>query len=120
MPHACAHEECDGGISGPNVGMSTLSVDAPLSVMLVSQLVLSTFTYAARIRAHTQLAHELIRNSHTSSYAARCTHCVLALAPPRQIGFNWGAAGVSTSVWKGVLLRDVLLAYACLDINQRL
>ena len=29
-----------------------------------------------------------------------------------QIGFNWGAAGVSTSVWKGVLLRDVLLKYA--------
>jgi nitrate reductase (NAD(P)H) len=26
------------------------------------------------------------------------------------IGFNWGAAGLSTSVWKGVLLRDVLLA----------
>ena len=25
------------------------------------------------------------------------------------IGFNWGAAGVGTSVWKGVLLRDVLL-----------
>jgi nitrate reductase (NAD(P)H) len=25
------------------------------------------------------------------------------------IGFNWGAAGVSTSMWKGVLLRDVLL-----------
>ena len=25
------------------------------------------------------------------------------------IGFNWGAAGVSTSVWKGVPLRDVLL-----------
>ena len=25
------------------------------------------------------------------------------------IGFNWGAAGVSTSVWKGVLLREVLL-----------
>jgi len=25
------------------------------------------------------------------------------------IGFNWGAAGVSTSVWKGVLLRDVLI-----------
>lgn len=24
-------------------------------------------------------------------------------------GFNWGAAGLSTSVWKGVLLRDVLL-----------
>jgi nitrate reductase (NAD(P)H) len=24
------------------------------------------------------------------------------------IGFNWGAAGVSTSVWRGVLLRDVL------------
>ncbi|GAB2245286.1 hypothetical protein Droror1_Dr00000779 [Drosera rotundifolia] len=26
----------------------------------------------------------------------------------QSIGFNWGAAGVSTSVWKGVLLRDVL------------
>lgn len=25
------------------------------------------------------------------------------------IGFNWGAAGLGTSVWKGVLLRDVLL-----------
>ncbi|GKY94487.1 hypothetical protein MPSEU_000414600 [Mayamaea pseudoterrestris] len=25
------------------------------------------------------------------------------------IGFNWGPAGVSTNVWKGVLLRDVLL-----------
>jgi nitrate reductase (NAD(P)H) len=25
------------------------------------------------------------------------------------IGFNWGAAGVSTSVWKGVSLRDVLI-----------
>jgi len=25
------------------------------------------------------------------------------------IGFNWGAAGVSTSVWKGVPLREVLL-----------
>eukprot|EP00325_Prymnesiales_sp_UTEX-LB-985_P002555 CAMPEP_0174696862 /NCGR_PEP_ID=MMETSP1094-20130205/2894_1 /TAXON_ID=156173 /ORGANISM="Chrysochromulina brevifilum, Strain UTEX LB 985" /LENGTH=836 /DNA_ID=CAMNT_0015893729 /DNA_START=39 /DNA_END=2549 /DNA_ORIENTATION=- len=25
------------------------------------------------------------------------------------IGFNWGAAGVSTSVWKGVPLRDVLI-----------
>lgn len=24
------------------------------------------------------------------------------------IGFNWGAAGVSTSVWRGVRLRDVL------------
>jgi hypothetical protein len=24
------------------------------------------------------------------------------------IGFNWGAGGVSTNVWKGVLLRDVL------------
>ena len=35
---------------------------------------------------------------------AKCvaSHCV-------QIGFNWGAAGVSTSVWKGVSLRDVLL-----------
>ena len=26
------------------------------------------------------------------------------------IGFNWGAAGHGCSVWKGVLLRDVLLA----------
>ncbi|KAE8077397.1 hypothetical protein FH972_015964 [Carpinus fangiana] len=26
----------------------------------------------------------------------------------KTIGFNWGAAGVSTSVWRGVLLRDVL------------
>lgn len=26
------------------------------------------------------------------------------------IGFNWGAGGVSTNVWKGVLLRDLLLA----------
>jgi len=26
------------------------------------------------------------------------------------IGFNWGAAGVSTNVWKGVPLRDLLLA----------
>jgi len=25
------------------------------------------------------------------------------------IGFSWGAAGVGTSVWKGVLLRDVLI-----------
>lgn len=25
------------------------------------------------------------------------------------IGFNWGPAGVSTNVWKGVLLRDLLL-----------
>ena len=25
------------------------------------------------------------------------------------IGFNWGPSGVSTNVWKGVLLRDVLL-----------
>ena len=25
------------------------------------------------------------------------------------IGFNWGPSGVSTSVWKGVLLRDLLL-----------
>ncbi|KAK9270429.1 hypothetical protein L1049_026008 [Liquidambar formosana] len=25
------------------------------------------------------------------------------------IGFNWGAAGVSTSVWRGVRLRDVLM-----------
>ena len=25
------------------------------------------------------------------------------------IGFNWGSGGVSTNVWKGVLLRDILL-----------
>ena len=25
------------------------------------------------------------------------------------IGFNWGPSGVSTNVWKGVLLRDLLL-----------
>ncbi len=25
------------------------------------------------------------------------------------IGFNWGAGGVSTNVWKGVTLRDLLL-----------
>jgi len=25
------------------------------------------------------------------------------------IGFNWGAAGVSTNVWRGVMLRDVLI-----------
>ncbi|XP_024545152.1 nitrate reductase [NADH] [Selaginella moellendorffii] len=28
----------------------------------------------------------------------------------QSVGFNWGAAGVSTSVWKGALLRDVLKA----------
>ena len=26
------------------------------------------------------------------------------------IGFNWGPSGVSTNVWKGILLRDLLLA----------
>ena len=25
------------------------------------------------------------------------------------IGFNWGAAGVGTNVWRGVLVRDLLL-----------
>lgn len=25
------------------------------------------------------------------------------------IGFNWGAAGVSTNVWRGVMVRDLLL-----------
>ncbi|KAH9893279.1 hypothetical protein C8Q73DRAFT_827907 [Cubamyces lactineus] len=28
----------------------------------------------------------------------------------RTVGFNWTASGVSTAVWRGVLLRDVLLA----------
>ena len=32
------------------------------------------------------------------------------------IGFNWGPSGVSTSVWKGVLLRDLLLEAG---VNER-
>ena len=28
----------------------------------------------------------------------------------RTVGFNWTASGVSTAIWRGVLLRDVLLA----------
>lgn len=31
------------------------------------------------------------------------------------IGFNWGAGGVSTNVWKGVTLRDLLLAAGVRD-----
>lgn len=34
------------------------------------------------------------------------------------IGFNWGCAGVSTNVWKGVLLRDLLLACGVSDRNM--
>ena len=35
------------------------------------------------------------------------------------IGFNWGPAGVSTNVWKGVLLRDVLLAAGVSDRHTK-
>ena len=35
------------------------------------------------------------------------------------IGFNWGAAGVSTNVWKGVLLRDLLLKAGVSERNTR-
>lgn len=31
------------------------------------------------------------------------------------VGFNWGAAGVSTAVWRGVLLRDVLKKCGVVD-----
>ncbi|KAL9187283.1 hypothetical protein ACHAXT_001386 [Thalassiosira profunda] len=34
------------------------------------------------------------------------------------IGFNWGAGGVSTNVWKGVLLRDLLLAAGITEQNM--
>lgn len=34
------------------------------------------------------------------------------------IGFNWGAGGVSTNVWKGVLLRDLLLAAGVTETNM--
>ena len=34
------------------------------------------------------------------------------------IGFNWGAGGVSTNVWKGVLLRDLLLAAGVSEKNM--
>ena len=34
------------------------------------------------------------------------------------IGFNWGAGGVSTNVWKGVLLRDLLLAAGITEKNM--
>ncbi|KAL3914687.1 MAG: hypothetical protein SGILL_006003 [Bacillariaceae sp.] len=35
------------------------------------------------------------------------------------IGFNWGPCGVSTNVWKGCLLRDLLLAAGVSDKNTR-
>ncbi len=34
------------------------------------------------------------------------------------IGFNWGPSGVSTNVWKGVLLRDILLRAGVSDKNM--
>ena len=34
------------------------------------------------------------------------------------IGFNWGAGGVSTNVWKGVLLRDLLLMAGVSEKNM--
>lgn len=34
------------------------------------------------------------------------------------IGFNWGPSGVSTNVWKGVLLRDLLLQAGVSDKNM--
>ena len=35
------------------------------------------------------------------------------------IGFNWGQCGVSTNVWKGVLLRDILLQAGVSEQNMR-
>jgi nitrate reductase (NAD(P)H) len=35
------------------------------------------------------------------------------------IGFNWGPSGVSTNVWKGILLRDLLLAAGVNEKNMR-
>jgi len=34
------------------------------------------------------------------------------------IGFNWGPSGVSTNVWKGVMLRDILLRAGVSDKNM--
>lgn len=34
------------------------------------------------------------------------------------IGFNWGSSGVSTNVWRGVLLRDLLLKAGVSDRNM--
>ena len=34
------------------------------------------------------------------------------------IGFNWGPSGVSTNVWKGVLLRDILLKAGVSEKNM--
>ena len=35
------------------------------------------------------------------------------------IGFHWGQCGVSTNVWKGVLLRDILLQAGVSEQNMR-
>jgi len=35
------------------------------------------------------------------------------------IGFNWGPSGVSTNVWKGVMLRDLLLQAGVTEKNMR-
>lgn len=35
------------------------------------------------------------------------------------IGFNWGPSGVSTNVWKGALLRDILLEAGVSEKNMR-
>jgi len=35
------------------------------------------------------------------------------------IGFNWGPCGVSTNVWKGIRLRDLLLAAGVKERNMR-
>jgi nitrate reductase (NAD(P)H) len=35
------------------------------------------------------------------------------------IGFNWGPSGVSTNVWKGITLRDLLLAAGVSEKNTR-
>ena len=34
------------------------------------------------------------------------------------IGFNWGSSGVSTNVWKGVMLRDLLLQAGVSEKNM--
>ncbi|CAO2834706.1 unnamed protein product [Amaranthus hypochondriacus] len=36
----------------------------------------------------------------------------------QSIGFNWGAAAISTSVWRGVLLRDVLKRCGIMTANK--
>ena len=60
---------------------------------------------AGSLRAPCALARKLC-----TPRPRRYACCDALCAPPgEQIGFNWGAAGVSTSVWKGVLVRDILL-----------